>query len=232
MSTVILLCFLLFLPSHRHQQFVMAERVKISADLDSLRKRLLYQGRVYSPYASDIRGHQSFNELGIVPGSSLTFDGIRFVDIPLMYDVVKDELVTPVNEAGINLVVVKEFVSDFELGSHRFVHMKDQEMPTGYYRVLAESSVGSCVARITKHVHEQTSATYREKSFREQTDYFVKYPQNGNYKQVSSQRQLIRIFGPEFRRPLRQLLAKNSVFFREDAEAAIRLSFEFVEAQQ
>jgi len=117
---------------------------------------VLYDGAEYVDYTSPgTRGHQFFGGPEVQVGN-VTYRGGTFLQVPLRYDIVRDQpvLLYPGQAAALMLVPAK--VANFSLGSHRFVRVvRDStvasDLPTGFYELLADGPV-RLLARHQKRV--------------------------------------------------------------------------------
>lgn len=119
---------------------------------------VLYDGAEYVDYTSPgTRGHQFFGGPEVQLGEVTYRSGV-FKQVPLRYDLVRDQpvLLYPGQAAALLLVPAK--VASFSLGSHRFVRVvRDStlasDLPTGFYELLADGPV-RLLARHQKRVHQ------------------------------------------------------------------------------
>jgi hypothetical protein len=191
----------------------------------------IYQGKLYGNYPPNVTGHQSYRELGVVDGSSIVFDDVRYHDVPLMFDLVRKQLVTRHPVHLINLILPIEQVSSFTIGDDAFVYLDQpgRNLPAGFYQRIAESADVSCFAKWTKEYREITRGTRLLREFSGEVAYFLmRNGQDTEYKVIRSQEALLRSF-KEHRRPLRRALFDLGLSFKEDPEATLAFVLDYVD---
>src|SRR6476619_7580616 len=83
----------------------------------------LYNGSEYVDYANSIKaGNPFFMSTNFNPGS-IVYDGVLYNNIPLLYDVVKGEIVIKVGIYKISLI--NEKISGFSLMNNKFVRIEE-----------------------------------------------------------------------------------------------------------
>lgn len=166
----------------------------------------LYQGKLYGGYPASVAGHQSFRNLGIVEGSSIVVNGVRYHEVPLMFDLVRNQLVTRHPIHAVNIVLAGANVSSFTIDDHVFVYLDASEkgLPPGFYQQIAESATVSCYASWTKVYRERTRGTRLLREFTgDVTYYLLRKGHDSAYRNIRSQGALLRSF-KEHRRQLRR----------------------------
>ena len=128
-----------------------------AADLGT--DRMLYDGPEYVDYTTPgTRGHQFFEQPHAQTGS-VDYRGGTFADVPLGYDLLRDELLLFYPSLTASIVLPAAHVAGFTLGSRRFVRLVGDtlagNLSTGYYEVLAAGPV-YVLARHRKQVRQVT----------------------------------------------------------------------------
>jgi hypothetical protein len=104
----------------------------------------LYNGKIWRNLYYQVQENQFLFSNEFLHGS-LSISGKVFNSIDLKYDIFKDELLTPV-EKGIILQLNKEMIDsfsiDFQNTTYRFIKMKSESGPGGYYNVLYKGKTG------------------------------------------------------------------------------------------
>lgn len=119
---------------------------------------VLYDGAEYVDYTTPgTRGHQFFGEPEAQLGSVVYRSG-TFTNVPLRYDLVRDQLVLLYPGQAAALMLVPAKVASFSLGSHRFVRvvrdsLAGNGLATGFYELLADGPV-RLLARRQKRVYQ------------------------------------------------------------------------------
>ncbi|SHK06165.1 hypothetical protein [Hymenobacter psychrotolerans] len=121
----------------------------------------LYNGVEYADYSRRYHartGHQFFLSAERQQGSAF-YNEHHFLNLPLSYDLVLDQLVLQQNSNSLLLRMVSEKVRYFDIGSHHFVRLvadttKGNVLRTGFYEVLQQGRV-QVLAQRAKRLQEQ-----------------------------------------------------------------------------
>ncbi|MGI4833023.1 MAG: hypothetical protein ACRYFK_06125 [Janthinobacterium lividum] len=117
---------------------------------------VLYDGAEYVDYTvPGTRGHQFFGGPEAQTGSVVYRSG-TFANLPLRYDLVRDQPILLYPGQAVAIMLVPEKVASFTLGTHRFVRVVGDSLtagalPTGFYELLADGPV-RLLARHSKRV--------------------------------------------------------------------------------
>lgn len=194
-----------------------------------LRKALLYQGRIYQRHPAGIEGSPGFKDLAFVSGGTVVYDGIRYADVILLYDVVKDELIILHPDGTTSIALVKPFVAEFTISGDTLVNVVRSEggLDAGYYQRLLAIPSGTCLVKRQKKISHFASATERRSTFVESNRYFIRPLGNPLFHEIKGQSALLKHFKSQ-RKQLRSLLFEHRVRFREQPEEAIRLVLNYM----
>lgn len=180
----------------------------------------LYNGRQYYLYDSRAEEHQFFIERKWRKGV-VRYDGQQFDSIPMMYDIVKDELVIK-HFNGDHLLLQSENVEFFWIDQHNFQRLEsgkdvDDQMRTGFYDILYDGKTRTIMRRTKqrqeKIVDKTVTPLFPPKDF----FYILK---DGRYHSVHSKKSVFTLF-PEYKKELRRVLREPKIRFRKQREIAI-----------
>lgn len=176
----------------------------------------LYTGKEYMPYRSGIMGTAFFQE-PIVQPAELFYDGILYHDIPLLYDVVRGELVINRYQDNTRIKLINEKVSYFKVGGHTFKHLyfneNDSEIFEGFYDILYEGKATVFAARIKKI--EMTLNPADPPKFTERDKYFVS---NGSdYFVVKKSASVVAAFKDQ-KELIKNFMRKNKFRLKQNTE--------------
>ena len=141
--------------------------------------RMLYDGPEYTDYTTPgTRGHQFFEQPQAQTGS-VAYRGGTFADVPLSYDLLRDELLLFYPSLTATTVVPAAHVAGFTLGSRRFVRLVGDTLagtlPTGYYELLADGPV-RLLARHRKQVRQTIISQALTLEYQQTDELFVRTP--------------------------------------------------------
>ncbi|GAB4048748.1 hypothetical protein [Spirosoma litoris] len=179
----------------------------------------VFEGNEYIPHDHRIKIHPFF-PIDSLQRGTITYNGVYYHDVPMLYDVVRDELAIQPPEGGYRVRLHTEKISNFSINQHQFARLVGDSalgVRTGFYEILYNGKVKVLAQRV-KTVHEDiSSGTYK-------ADYLVKdrfyIQKEGAYHEVKSKGSVLSLF-PDQAKALRKYLRSNKLKFndeqREDA---------------
>ncbi len=145
---------------------------------DTLKEnQILYNGKIWSNIYYMVEGDQFFYSRMFLPGS-LTIKGEKFTNIPLKYDILNDEILTPADTGGI-LQLNKEMVDSFSIifqdRTYRFVRMQEDSTRESnrYFNVLYEGKT-ALYLRYSKKIDKTPVEGHNDRFYELIRIYFVK----------------------------------------------------------
>jgi hypothetical protein len=186
----------------------------------------LYSGHEYLPYERTIKGTALYPlDAQTWAVGDVTYDGAVYKNIPLMYDIYKDVLVSLLYNHFSMYTLLTERVSDFSFSGHRFVRLNaaglvndKSGISTGFYDQLYGGK-SEVLAKRSKTIQNSTNQTLAlETYFIETNDYYVR--KGGTYYKVSGQGSFLDVFKDK-KQALQKYMKDNSFKFRTDPEAAM-----------
>jgi hypothetical protein len=181
----------------------------------------LYNGKERSPYNYPfLGGNPHFREMTFVPGS-VYYDEMLYKEVPLLYDIVRDELILLHHDGMHQVNLVKEKVGWFSLDGHVFIHVlpgpKTNSLKPGYYEDLYSGGVGLLVKR-AKTISEriENAAVY---SITSNASVFYLF-KDGNYFPVKNPKILLEQLKDK-RAELNKFTRHNNIKFKRNIESAM-----------
>jgi len=234
-----LLCWLvlsgsLFAAPHAGAQIIVASDSSLALAAAAARRpysqatqaesRLL-NGTEYINYSRpNSVGHQFFQST-IAQLGSLTYDGLTFTAVPLLYDLKLDQVVMPDPTHATSLKLLAEKVQAFTIGGHQFVRLVSVDtttkaaFPTGFYDLLlAGTGRGvSLLARRTKREVQEPVAGHLEFQYEEKTQLLVQ--QNGSLTEADNLKDFLTLL-PEHKAALQKFGRNNHLQFKGTSREA------------
>ncbi|MBN9381096.1 MAG: hypothetical protein J0H74_10035 [Chitinophagaceae bacterium] len=178
----------------------------------------LYRGSQYVIYSFQLKeGHPYFDEDHMQTGSVL-YNGILYKDVPLIYDLVKDALVT--NDAGkiYKIALINQEIDSFTIQNHIFIKLKDSLTPTvprpGFYQLLYDGR-STILKKEKKTIREEVSTGAIVRSIDYSVTYYLK--KENTWYTINNKKGLMRAFrnkSPE----LRKFLRAGDIKFQDDKD--------------
>ncbi|OQP66864.1 hypothetical protein A3860_00400 [Niastella vici] len=178
----------------------------------------LYNGIEHLGYAFKIKGHAYFLQRELQTGS-VVYDGLEFVNVPMLYDLLKDQVVVQHFNGFTKIGLVHEKVTAFTLNGHHFIRLDSLLGPpiiTGYYDEVYTGRLKVLVKR-GKYI-EETIKDELEREFIQKDLFFIQ--KEGTYYAIKNYKGLLALL-KDRSKEVRQYLRKNRIKYRKGPENAI-----------
>ncbi|HET9824416.1 MAG TPA: hypothetical protein VFP87_03735 [Chitinophagaceae bacterium] len=186
----------------------------------------LYNGSEYIEYAYTIQeGHPFFGSPGFVNGT-IHFDGMTFDNVPMFYDIVKDEVVILDHHNYYKINLPADKIRQFEMNGHTFIRLlrdSSNEINTGFYELLYNGKI-SLFAKREKKILQQYSNMQINNVVFSQNMYYIR-KQNAFYP-VKNKSSLLNILKDKSKQ-VQQYLKKNKIKFKHDPEKATIMGVQY-----
>lgn len=181
----------------------------------------LFNGVEYISHPLTIQGQAYLNSQYVL--GSIQYQGMTYTNVPLKYDMVRDELVTVYTDGNAELKFISEFVSNFSIDGHNFLYLNADDLNTaklspGFYEVILADQIGLYARRkraIKEYISTQTIVT----RFVEEDEFFVKM--NDSFYKVSSRGDLLKLFKDK-KKELANFINDGDINFRTDFALALQ----------
>jgi hypothetical protein len=185
------------------------------------REQLVLNGREYFPFDGVSKQFPYF--LTEYPEDGEVFyDNEAYSQVSLLYDLETDQLVAEhYDQDGLlgMIIIPKTRVQEFRLMGYRFVHLRNDLVPAGYYRVLFEGTQLSLYQKYRKQKQDIITNGELRTEFPEKVQFYVF--KNQRFYPVGSKRALLNVLEDE-KRALREFAARNKFEFSSaDKEIAL-----------
>lgn len=181
-------------------------------------QRGLYNGPEYEPYLRSIKGSPNFLDKTEWRRGNVVYDHSLFINIPLKYDLVKDQLVVLDTTTGIAFTLINERLTDFWLQDHHFktLRVETETARKGIYDLLKEGRINLYAKRSKTIESRSTALTAFEKLFKERVSYYIEY--NGNYYVINNKGSFLNFFDTK-KNSVRNYLKENKLDYKTNKEA-------------
>jgi hypothetical protein len=137
----------------------------------------LYNGPLYEPYPRPFTDGHQFFKTDAFSNETVSYDGLQYFNIPLRYDIIRDEVVTlyPVNNFYVSLI--REKLDSFTFLNHSFIKINSDSVSapsTGFYDQLFFSPAISFLAARKKNMLEVSERLSVDVKVTERTNYYIK----------------------------------------------------------
>jgi len=189
----------------------------------------LFNGREFVPHNLSAVGSPNHANLVMLDHSSVVFDGFFYNDIPLLYDLVIDQLVTIHPERKVEIYLEKHLVDWFSIQRDQFVRIGDvqSELAPGFYQLVYQGENYICYAKHSKEVRRYASGTILEHRFFETVTYYLRIGDDP-FRVVKSQKELLSL-ADDHRRAIRRALRANGLSFRARPVESLQAVLNFLD---
>jgi len=178
----------------------------------------LYNGPQPEPYLTFTEGDPYFTTSTFSSGT-IRYNGLIYQEVPILYDLVRDELVIR-HPNGDRFSVFMEKVDSFSFSGHYFIKLKIDSTTSpltksSFYEKLFSGRI-MLLARNRKFIQEQSGTTSFERKIYERNQYYVL--KDGKYYPVKNKKSLLAVLKDK-RNELQQYIKKNNLEFRNNFKA-------------
>lgn len=170
----------------------------------------IYNGNANISYDPLMRGHAFFKIDSLVNGT-ITYEGILYRDMPLLYDLVLDQPIL-LNEDGYLIGLLNRNVRDFFLSGHHFINTR-----TGFYDLLSQGRLTLMAKRIKRIEESIEGMTLIHTIVPKDFFYVIK---DSVTTELSNERSLL-VLVADKKKEVKQFIRTNKIKFRKDPEHAI-----------
>lgn len=179
----------------------------------------IYNGPAYLVYDHLLfSGHPYFQTVGFHNGY-IMYDNILYENVPLKFDVVKDNIVTSEPAGVLQFSLFNEKIRYFNVMGHTFVRIvrdSTHDVSTGFYDELYRGSHVNLYRKDFKKIWDDLSASDAggiRRIVDSSSTYYVNM--NNSFHSVAGRKQLLNVFKDK-RPEIRQFIRKNKFKFRRD----------------
>lgn len=178
----------------------------------------LYNGKEHLGYLYTIEGFAYYLSKDFQPGSVI-YDGVLYHNVPIMYDMVKDEVIVR-HTRGFFFSLISEKVKAFSIGDHSFLRIQGDEhneLNTGFYEVMHDRGI-VLLAHRGKIIVENIVVPNIERKFVESYQFYA--VKDGVFHKIRNERTVLNLLQAR-KAELRQHLKKSGIKFRKNPELAL-----------
>lgn len=181
----------------------------------------VYNGIEYHPYDRTIKGTALFPlDAETWATGKVTYDGINYDGVPLMYDIYKDVVVALLYNHFSMYILQSDRVRDFSFSGHHFIRVNADSLTndrsgisTGFYEQLYKGKTTVLAKWVKTIQHSTSTATVLETYFIENHDYYLL--KGNTYYKVNSKGAFLDVLKDK-KSALQKYLKDNHINFRQD----------------
>ena len=180
----------------------------------------IYNGSEYVAYPGFIEEGHVFFETNSFVKATVGFDGMVFHDIPVLYDLLKDQLIIQHYTHLYNITLAPGKADHFVINNHTFIYLpadSEGKIKPGFYEQLYNGKTIAFEKRI-KTITEEHSTTQITNTVRQKVFYYIK--KEGKYYIINNTRGLLNVLKYK-KKEVQQNLNKNHLKFKEQPEQTL-----------
>lgn len=186
----------------------------------------LYNGSEYIEYTFTFEeGHPFFGSATWVMGN-INFDGLTFHEVPMAYDIIKDQVVIKDFRKAFNIILPSKKIQQFTISGHTFIrllHDNSNQIKTGFYDQLYNGKIG-LFAKREKKIFEKYLDLHTNNVAYERNTYYIK--KEGIYYIIRNKRTMLNVLKSK-KKQVQQYLRKNGITFINNTEKAMIMAVEY-----
>ena len=183
----------------------------------------IYNGREYLSYPAIIQEGHVFYETNSFINGTVRFDGMVFNDVPIMYDILKDQLIIQHYNRVFKINLASEKVDYFILDKHTFIYLDSgNSINPGFYEKLYHGKSMALAKRI-KEIKEETGDLQLTLSVVQKNSYYIK--KEDKYYNIRNSSELMSLLKDK-KKEIQQYLNKNYIRFKRQPEQALAMAME------
>ncbi|MCC6289755.1 MAG: hypothetical protein IT249_17905 [Chitinophagaceae bacterium] len=184
----------------------------------------LYNGSEYIVYVHLLKDGHPYLDTTTLTNGTVFYDGMLYSNVPMLYDIVKDELIVQHFNKVFHIQLVQSKVDEFNFLGRPFVHLgrdttKQGNVKNGFYEILYDGQVKLYAKRI-KTIQEFIPDMQVERRVFSNNRYFIY--KDSVFHEVYNQSSVIKVLKDK-RFDYKQALRKQHIKFRRQREAAMKL---------
>lgn len=182
----------------------------------------IYNGPQYTGYPHKLDGGQPFFGSGEVSRGTIYYDGMLYKDIPMWYDLVKNEVVVLYVDNYSKISLHTEKIDYFSVFDHLFIHViKDtanaSAIPSGFYDIIYQGKSEVLVKQSKELLQRTTLEGIWITVIKQKNDPYLK--KGDQYYPLKNVGAVMKALGSN-QKEIQLYLKKNKIKFRKDPEKA------------
>lgn len=186
----------------------------------------IYNGNSYIEYSQQEEEHPYFINEWI--DGTITYEGQYYENIPLLYDINNDKIITD-HQYGINKIqLINSKVSNFTIQQHHFTNLKNEGNPAGFYEVLYDGNTKAYV-QWRKSLQETVTNQSIERRFDYKSIYYIR--KGGKMYSVKNKKSVINLLADK-KSEIKKFIRSNNINFKADRSKALSQVVQFYDQSQ
>lgn len=182
----------------------------------------LYNGADYDLGARIIKGNPNYQDTTVTLIGSLVYYGFTYTNVPLLYNINRDLLVSTLYDGYTKYSLTTDKVSEFNLLDTRFIRLAPDSISKkvvkpGFYASLYKDKL-QVLVKYTKIIHVVSPLMGPDDYYEPKTFYYLK--KNDRYYQISGESDILTIL-QDHKKELQKYIKDNKLKFKNGPEQAM-----------
>ena len=183
----------------------------------------IYRGVEYTGFPYKLNnGHQFFESIDPVKGS-IYYDGLLYNDVPLWYDLVKNQVVVQYTDQFSRISLHNELIAYFSIAKHNFIHIERDPLnksilSEGFYDIVYPGKSQLLVKRSKGTLKEVNSSGVFLTVLKQKNEFYLK--RGNSYVPVGTKSSVLKALGTK-QKEIQDYLKKNKIKFKKAPETTI-----------
>ncbi|WP_187264305.1 hypothetical protein [Pontibacter beigongshangensis] len=180
----------------------------------------LYTGKEYFDYRKYLREGHQFWETDEFRKGAVQYEGIWYEQVPMLYDIVKDELLIQLENRAFKQMLISQKVTEFGWEGQTFQRFQGDSLTsfrTGFYEVLFQQQV-QVLAKRAKIIEDVPEDNLIKMVFTNADRFYILRDQT--YHPITTRRSLYAVF-KDRKKELQKYYRAQDLNFRKDKEKTI-----------
>ncbi len=181
----------------------------------------LFNGKEYFDYLTSIKGNAYFLDIKSFTKGNIYFDGIWYIDVQMLYDLNKDEVVVLLFNNFTKITLVKQKVINFDYLGFHFKNINSDtlknktDLKSGFYGETYNGKI-EVLVKFEKNIQTTSGGLSAPESyFNFFKDYYIK--KGKDYYRISSKGALLELLKDK-KTELKQFIRSSNIKFSENPE--------------
>lgn len=186
----------------------------------------LYNGRAFEHYWNGVTGHPFFLSDEFKKGT-LYYGGTVYESVPILYDLLRDEVVSTSFNKKMNIILVSDKIGYFNIGPHTFIRLNSDSgnaaLISGFYELLYRGGTNVLEKRAYR-IELSVKAEDNTSKFKEYNHYYIE--RDRKYHAIETESDLLNLLNDQ-RLEMRKFLGKRDIHFKKDPGGTIVQAAEY-----
>jgi hypothetical protein len=189
------------------------------------RQAELYSGIEYVPFLDLINEGQPYFGSDKFDTGQISYHGINYLNVPILYDLVQEALLIPVSEGQPPVELYNELVDSFSVSGHHFIRLVKEDgvagsPQTGFYEQLYQGR-SWVLKKEEKSISKTLNETGAYRIIKDKVSYYIK--KDGRFYEVKGKGSVLNVLSDK-KKDLKKYISSHNIRLSDNMdEGMVRL---------